>query len=68
MYEIFGVQVNYLKFYTYVYQKRIMPGIFLGWSLVCLFFLLFTCSKPSKHIEEIEAIRSGKKKVFKAVR
>lgn len=69
IYSMFGVEINYMRFYRYVYEKRIMPGVFLGWALLVLVGMLFTCSRPPKHVEEIEAIRSGKdKKEYKQVK
>lgn len=62
IFQVYGVQINYMRFYHWCYEKKIMPGIFLGWAILVLVYMLFTCNRPARHIEEIEAIRSQRVK------
>ncbi len=59
IYNLFGLQVNYMRFYKYFYQYKIFGIAFVSWSLLVLIYMLFTCNRLPKYAEEIEAIRRG---------
>lgn len=59
IYNMFGLQVNYMRFYKYFYRYKIFGVAFVSWSLLTLIYMLFTCNRLPKYVEEIEAIRRG---------
>jgi LMBR1 domain-containing protein 1 len=57
IYNMYGLQVNYMRFYRYLYQYKVFGIALVAWSLVTLIYLLFTCNRPPKYQQEIEKIR-----------
>lgn len=57
IYNMFGLQVNYMRFYKYLYDKKVFGYALVVWAFLSLIYLLFTCRRPAKHEEEIAKIR-----------
>lgn len=57
IYMIFGVQINYMRFYNAFYKNNVFHIAFVAWSLLSLIFLLITCNKKPPYMKEIERIR-----------
>lgn len=53
IYNMFGIQVNYMRFYRYLYQHKVFGIAFVIWAFVTLIYLLITCNKPSKFAGKI---------------
>lgn len=49
IYNMFGLQVNYMRFYTIFYRYKIFGIAFVAWSILSLFYMLFTCNRLPKH-------------------
>lgn len=59
IYNMFGLQVNYMRFYKYFYRYKVFGIAFVSWSLLTLIYMLFTCNRLPKYAEEVAAIRRG---------
>lgn len=59
IYNMFGIQVNYMRFYRYLYQHKVFGIILVVWAFITLIYLMITCNRLPKYAERIEAIRRG---------
>lgn len=57
IYMIFGVQINYMRFYTAFYRYNVFPIALIVWSFLTLIYQLVTCNKKPSYMKDIERIR-----------
>ena len=58
IYTIVGVNINYMRFYTFFYNNTIFHIAFLVWALLTLVYQLCTCNKKPEYMRDIERIRN----------
>ena len=56
IYNMYGLQVNYMRFYRYLYQYKVFGIAFVAWAGVTLIYLLITCGRKPKYQIEREKI------------
>lgn len=54
VYTLFGVQIRYMKFYGYFYDKMIFPISFVVWAGLGLLYQSFRCFRKPKYMREID--------------
>jgi LMBR1 domain-containing protein 1 len=54
IYSMFGLQINYMRFYTYLYQHRIFPIAFLAVAGLSFIYQVYRCCARSDHLEEFK--------------
>ena len=57
IYMIFGVQINYMRFYNIFYRHNVFPIALLIWTLVALVYMVVTINKKPKYMRKIDKIR-----------
>lgn len=57
IYMIFGVQINYMRFYNIFYRYNVFPIALLVWTFITLIYMLITCNRKPKYMRKIEKIR-----------
>lgn len=57
IYNMYGLQVNYMRFYRYLYQYKVFGIAFVVWAGITLIYLLVTCNRKPKYLREREAIQ-----------
>lgn len=57
IYLLFGVQINYMRFYTGFYRHNVFPIAFLIWTFLTLIYQIATCNRKPAYMRDIEKIR-----------
>lgn len=57
IYMIFGVQINYMRFYTAFYRYNVFPIALIIWTFLTLIYQLVTCNRKPAYMKDIEKIR-----------
>lgn len=57
IYNMFGIQINYMRFYTYIYKKEIFPIALVIWTFLALIYLSITFCGKSKRQKDVENIK-----------
>lgn len=59
IYMIFGVQINYMRFYTAFYRYNVFPIALIIWTFLTLIYQIATCNRKPKYMRDIERIRES---------
>lgn len=57
IYMIFGVQINYMRFFTVFYRNNIFAIAFVSWTFLVLIYMIATCNRKPAYMKDIEKIR-----------
>lgn len=57
IYMIFGVQINYMRFFTAFYLHNVFSIAFLVWTFLVLIYMLVTCNRKPDYMKELDKIR-----------
>lgn len=56
IYNMYGLQVNYMRFYRYLYQYKVFGIAFVAWAGVALIYMLIVCGRKPKYQRQRERI------------
>lgn len=54
---IFGVQINFMRFFTAFYKNNVFTIAFVVWAFIVLIYMIATCNRKPSYLREIEKIR-----------
>lgn len=54
---IFNSEIRYMRLYRLFFEKSIFQIALIGWTVLTLLYLLITCNRPPKYMQELQDIR-----------